>query len=301
MSSTLITSSLSADLVTKFRFFSAFTETSSQVLSLKLQSRSSRFAPVCSSNPSKSFNSQPITFGNKSSVIGLQEESSSSSSIEKSQYNVGVGNPSFLSTIPPAKLSLSDQAFFLLAFIACTTSVAFTSLVLVSVPTIYAMGRAAASLAKLADTAREELRSSPVQWRPSDSQAWKLGQWGDSSLPTLVCGDGILLDRLHTSSALVVRTGIQEITDGVTKSAQAVQAAEAGIRQIGSFARKQTVSMIQERASLPIISLQPVVAGAAKKTSRAVGHATKSVMNFISRREFSSEIKDDNAIDRLDI
>lgn len=34
----------------------------------------------------------------------------------------------------------------------------------------------------------------------------------------------------------------QEIADGVTKSAQAVQAAEAGIRQIGLIARKQTMS-----------------------------------------------------------
>ncbi|RWR86298.1 hypothetical protein CKAN_01518800 [Cinnamomum micranthum f. kanehirae] len=75
----------------------------------------------------------------------------------------------------------------------------------------------------------------------------------------------------------------QEIADGVSKSAQAVHAAEAGIRRIGTLARRQTVSMIQERASLPIISLQPVVAGAARKTSRAVGHATKTFMNIISR------------------
>lgn len=35
----------------------------------------------------------------------------------------------------------------------------------------------------------------------------------------------------------------QEIADGVNKSAQAMQAAEAGIRQIGSFARHQTMCM----------------------------------------------------------
>lgn len=35
----------------------------------------------------------------------------------------------------------------------------------------------------------------------------------------------------------------QEIADGVTKSAQAVQAAEAGIRQIGAVAREQTICM----------------------------------------------------------
>ncbi|CAK9150935.1 unnamed protein product [Ilex paraguariensis] len=92
----------------------------------------------------------------------------------------------------------------------------------------------------------------------------------------------------------------QEITDGVTKSAQAVQAAEAGIRQIGSLARQQTISMIQERASLPIISLQPVVAGAAKKTSHAVGQATKSFMSIISRGEFSQVNEDGNTVERLE-
>lgn len=59
--------------------------------------------------------------------------------------------------------------------------------------------------------------------------------------------------------------------------------------------------MIQERASLPIISLQPVVAGAAKKTSHAVGKATKSFMNMISGGESSSENDDDYGIDRVEI
>lgn len=52
-------------------------------------------------------------------------------------------------------------------------------------------------------------------------------------------------------------------------------------------------AMIEERANLPPISLQPVVAGAARKTSRAVGRATKSLMNIISRRESREESDDD--------
>lgn len=40
--------------------------------------------------------------------------------------------------------------------------------------------------------------------------------------------------------------------------------------------------MIEERASLPEISLQPVVAGAAEKTSHAIGRATKTLMNIIT-------------------
>lgn len=39
----------------------------------------------------------------------------------------------------------------------------------------------------------------------------------------------------------------QEITDGVNKSAQAVQAAEAGIRQIGSLARQRTICMFKAK------------------------------------------------------
>ncbi|KAL0011483.1 hypothetical protein SO802_006591 [Lithocarpus litseifolius] len=131
-----------------------------------------------------------------------------------------------------------------------------------------AMGRAATSLSKLADTAREEL--------PSTMAAIRLS--------------GMEISDLTLEQSVLS----QEIADGVSKSTQAVQAPEAGIRQIGAVARQQTISMIQKRASLPIISLQPVVAGAAKKTSHAVGQATKTLMNMIFRGEFSSESEDDS-------
>lgn len=47
--------------------------------------------------------------------------------------------------------------------------------------------------------------------------------------------------------------------------------------------------MIEERANLPEISIQPVVAGVAKKTSQAVGHAGKTFMNMISGADSSLE------------
>ncbi|RXH98289.1 hypothetical protein DVH24_010614 [Malus domestica] len=128
-----------------------------------------------------------------------------------------------------ARLSLSDQAFFLLAFIARTAMV---------------------KLQYLFQSWRIQLvKNSLVLWLP------------------------------------------QEIADGVSKSTQAVQAAEAGILQI---------AMIQERASLPIISLQPAVVGAAKKTSLVVGQATRNLINKISRRD-DSENEDDTGIDRSEI
>ena len=52
--------------------------------------------------------------------------------------------------------------------------------------------------------------------------------------------------------------------------------------------------MIQERANLPEISLQPAVAGAARKTTRAVGRATKNLFNIISGRQGTTEYDDDD-------
>ncbi|XP_076882517.1 uncharacterized protein LOC143530908 isoform X2 [Bidens hawaiensis] len=124
------------------------------------------------------------------------------------------------------------------------------------------MSRTAIAVAKLADTAREEL--------PSTMAAIRLSGMEISDL-TLELSDLS-----------------QEISDGVNKSAQAVQAAEAGVKQIGSLARQKTMSMIEERANLPVISIQPVVADVAKKTSRAVGHAGKTFMNMISGGDSTS-------------
>ncbi|XP_050220884.1 uncharacterized protein LOC126671193 [Mercurialis annua] len=222
-------------------------------------SKSSRFLPIFISNSTNESNPiSELPSNTNTAEVGETETSN------EEEFNVGIGNPIVPSYIQPwNKLSLNDQAFFLLSFIACTTSIAFTSLVVAAVPTLHAMARAATSLSKLADTAREEL--------PSTMAAIRLSGMEISDL-TLELSDLS-----------------QEITDGVNKSAQAVQAAEAGIRQIGSIAHQRTISMIQERANLPVISLKPVVAGAAKKTSRAVGQATKSVMNMLSRGEFRSE------------
>ncbi|KAF8017630.1 hypothetical protein BT93_H2735 [Corymbia citriodora subsp. variegata] len=210
-------------------------------LPLTLRSRS-RFSLA------QSATAKTTTFVSDSSKPSFEES--------PSEWNVQVGNPKIVPASPVAKLSLSDQAFFLLAFIACTTSVAFTSLVVAAVPTLYAMGRAATSLSKLADTAREEL--------PSTMAAIRLSGMEISDL-TLELSDLS-----------------QEIADGVNKSAQAVQAAEAGIRQIGSLAREQTI-------------------WAAEKTSRAVGQATKTFINMISRGEFSPESEDETGIDRVEI
>ncbi|CAN1247264.1 hypothetical protein LINGRAPRIM_LOCUS3415 [Linum grandiflorum] len=218
-----------------------------------------RFTAIRASNPTK--RSQSVS--GAQSHNELDESVGGEDGLER-DFKVQVGNAVVPSFIPPwSKLSLNDQASFLLSFAACTTSVAFTSLVVASIPTLHAMGRAAVSLSKLADTAREEL--------PSTMAAVRLSGMEISDL-TLE-----LSDLSH------------EITEGVNKSAKAVQAAKAGIGQIGTLAHQHTISMIEERANLPEISLQPVVVGAAKKTSRAVGQATKSLLNMISGGERENE------------
>ncbi|XP_021810227.1 uncharacterized protein LOC110753603 [Prunus avium] len=252
------TSSSSVNLLQPCKFSS---------VSLTSPSKSSRLFTLCASNSAKTSSSL-----SDPAVTELTKDAFLQIDVSQGPLNVEVRNPSVPSP-SVAKLSLSEQAFFLLTFIACTTSVACTSLVIAAVPTLCAMGRAALSLSKLADTAREEL--------PSTMAAIRLSGMEISDL-TLELSDLS-----------------QEIADGVSKSTQAVQAAEAGIRQIGSLARQQTMSMIQERASLPIISLQPAVVGAAKKTSRAVGQATRTLMNIISRKDLENE--DDIGIDRVEI
>lgn len=231
------------------------------------QPKSDRLVVFCYRDSDKSVGYEQ-SMGVEDSNVTLVEEN-----VERNQWNVELATPSVGFQLLP-KLSLSNKAFLILTFIALTTSVAFTSLVIAAVPTLNAMRRAAISLSKLADAAREEL--------PGTMAAIRLSGMEISDL-TLELSDLS-----------------QEIADGVNKSAQAVQAAEAGIRQIGALAHQQTISMIQERASLPIISLQPVVAGAAKKTSRAVGKATRTIMKMISGGE-SMENDDDNSLDRLEV
>ncbi|KAL8171815.1 hypothetical protein V2J09_023619 [Rumex salicifolius] len=197
---------------------------------------------------------------------------------QENQWRVEVRKsivPPFVSTWG-LRFSVGDRVFFLLTVIACTTSVAFTGLVIAAVPTLFALKRAAISLAKLADVAREEL--------PSTMAAVRLSSMEISDL-TLELGD---LSK--------------EISEGISKSTQVVKAAEAGIKQMGAVAHQQTISMIEERANLPVIGLQPVVSGAAKKTSRAVGSATRTIMSIFSRQDHKSlsfDDDDDNGSDGL--
>ncbi|PUZ66982.1 hypothetical protein GQ55_3G393900 [Panicum hallii var. hallii] len=120
-----------------------------------------------------------------------------------------------------------DPVFFLLATAAVTTCVAFTGMVVVAIPTMLAMRRAANSFSMLADAALEQL--------PSTMAAVRLSGMEISDL-TLE-----LSDLSH------------ELADGVHKSAKVAQAVEAGIGQMQNIARQQAKSMVEERANLRTI------------------------------------------------
>ncbi|KQJ86834.1 hypothetical protein BRADI_4g07980v3 [Brachypodium distachyon] len=66
-----------------------------------------------------------------------------------------------------ARAGLGDPVFYLLTFVAITTSLAFTGMVAVAIPTMLAMRRAANSFTQLADAALEELPSTMAAVRLS--------------------------------------------------------------------------------------------------------------------------------------
>lgn len=172
------------------------------------------------------------------------------------ETSYSIGQPSIPPLLRPPRLTAADQAFIFFSLIACTTTVVFVSLIFTAIPTLIAMRRAALSLEKLADTAREEL--------PGTMQAIRLSGMEISDL-TLELSDLS-----------------QEISEGVRKSAKAVQAAEVGIRRIGVLASSKAISMLQERANLPVVTIKPAMTSAAETTSHVVQRARRAILHVIS-------------------
>ncbi|KAG8048499.1 hypothetical protein GUJ93_ZPchr0009g1068 [Zizania palustris] len=100
---------------------------------------------------------------------GAREEAQEGSDEEGYVASVGAGeHPAGLPAhLRAARLGLGDPVFFLMAFVAVTTSAAFTSIVAVAIPTMLAMRRAADSFSMLADAALEELPSTMAAVRLS--------------------------------------------------------------------------------------------------------------------------------------
>ncbi|GBG86186.1 hypothetical protein CBR_g41090 [Chara braunii] len=160
-----------------------------------------------------------------------------------------------------AELSRNDQAFLYLGFIACVTSGALSAMLFAAIPTLLAMKKAAEAMEKLADTAREEL--------PGTMAAIRLSGMEISDLTM----------ELSDLS--------QEIGDGVRSSARAVQAAEDGLKRVGSYASAQTIALLQERASIPVTAVKPAAARAADNTRQAIMQARKAVQDLATVRRLT--------------
>ncbi|BBN08214.1 hypothetical protein MPTK1_4g09770 [Marchantia polymorpha subsp. ruderalis] len=154
------------------------------------------------------------------------------------------------------QLSIIEQAFLLLGLIACVTSFALFALIITAIPTLNAMRKAAVSMEKLAEVARDEL--------PGTMAAIRLSGMEISDL------------------TLELNDLSQEISDGMKSSARAVQAAEVGLRQMGQVAASQTLAMLQERASVPVEVVRPAVVSAAATTLQAVAQAQQMVLNLVT-------------------
>eukprot|EP00250_Pteridium_aquilinum_P011115 c19844_g1_i2 orf=78-1112(+) len=164
------------------------------------------------------------------------------------------------SELPPA-----DQAFYLIGSITFMVCGAFIALLAVAIPTLNAMRKAALSLERLADTARQEL--------PGTMAAIRLSGMEISDLTLELSDLG------------------EEISESVRSSARAMRAAEVGIRRMGSAAASQTLSMLQEHASMPVEAVKPVVANAAETTRNAMTQAHKAVLGLANMPVLSKWIQ----------
>ncbi|KAH7295801.1 hypothetical protein KP509_27G066600 [Ceratopteris richardii] len=157
-------------------------------------------------------------------------------------------------SLPPSSsrivLALPQQAYLLLGVLSVSVCGAFIFLIGMTIPTLNAMRRAAMALERLADTAREEL--------PSTMAAIRLSGMEISDL-TLELSDLS-----------------QELSESVS-TARAVRAAKVGMQRMGSASASQTLSMLQEHASIPVEAVKPVVASAAQTTVHAMSQAHKVV------------------------
>jgi hypothetical protein len=87
------------------------------LLSSESQSKPSRLVALCASHTARPLNAELKDRG----VEEVPSEDFVEDENSQSQWNVEVGSPSVPANVArAAKLSLSDQAFFLLAFTACT-------------------------------------------------------------------------------------------------------------------------------------------------------------------------------------
>ncbi|CAI5984462.1 unnamed protein product [Closterium sp. NIES-64] len=153
-----------------------------------------------------------------------------------------------ISASPPIRFGAEgapiDFPVLCLGFVACSITAALSVMLVAAVPALLAIRKAALALERLAEVAREEV--------PGTMAAVRLSGMEMSDL-------SMELSDLS-----------QEISQGIRNSARAVRLAEDGLRRVGSLAASRTAAIIEERAVVPVPSVTPVIASAARSTKNAI-------------------------------
>eukprot|EP00271_Cylindrocystis_brebissonii_P010460 TRINITY_DN26653_c0_g1_i1.p1 TRINITY_DN26653_c0_g1~~TRINITY_DN26653_c0_g1_i1.p1 ORF type:complete len:296 (-),score=45.12 TRINITY_DN26653_c0_g1_i1:280-1167(-) len=153
-----------------------------------------------------------------------------------------------------AGLSLVDTAILCVGFSFCAVCAAVSMLALSAISTLKSIRKAADSVEKLVDAARDEL--------PSTMAAVRLSGMEISDLTME------LSDLSH------------EISEGVRSSTRAVKTAEDGLRRVRTLASAQTLALLQERAAIPTRTVPPAVVSVARSSQQALVRGRQAVRDL---------------------
>lgn len=225
--------------------------------SLQFQASSSK-PPICLSlkNPFPNTHSQrTLSFTTK--PLALPQ---SLSTPQPSHYISTVGS----SSLPLSHWNFSQRHLTLLQALAVVTAICTTWLFCSAIPTLLAFKRAAESLEKLMDTAREEL--------PDTMAAIRLSGMEISDLTTQLSDLG------------------QEITQGVKRSTRVVRSAEEGLRRLTTMPSSSSASLqgIEQRPKTEPDSGALAVARSAKGARDGIIKGRSMLKMFFSLAQFSS-------------
>ncbi|MCL7034207.1 hypothetical protein MKW94_019702 [Papaver nudicaule] len=191
---------------------------------------------------------------NQSSRL-LQISSISLQSDSPSLLTSSVGSPS---SVPVIQINLTNRHILVLNAIACLAAVSTCWLCFSAIPALLAFRRAAESIEKLLDDAREEL--------PDTMAAVRLSGMEISDLTMELSDLG------------------QEITQGVRRSTRAVRVAEDRIRNLTNI---KPTALMQEQAIPQTKTIGPPLATSARGLREGIVRGRQILQTFFSFTQFS--------------
>ncbi|RZC87653.1 hypothetical protein C5167_028100 [Papaver somniferum] len=222
-------------------------DTQRKIISIKNTQNHISFQPLTNLNNNNNNQSSKLL---QISSISLQSDS-------PSLLTSSIGSPSS-SSVPVIQLNLTNRHILVLNAIACLAAVSTCWLCFSAIPALLAFRRAAESIEKLLDDAREEL--------PDTMAAVRLSGMEISDLTMELSDLG------------------QEITQGVRRSTRAVRVAEDRIR---SFTNIKPTALIQEQASQQTKTTGPPLATSARGVREGIVKGRQILQSFFSFTQFS--------------